>query len=149
MGLALRPFEVVLLEAVAKGEKPTLDRSFADQPLPTAFSEGSRRVEVKVLRPGDEVASVAAPVWTVLHPTKAESAAGAKLVLQADDSLLASGTVGSSDTYTITAEAGLAGVTAMRLETLPDPSLPRGGPGRSENGNFALMEFRVTAAPRG
>ena len=49
--LAMRPFEVVLLEAVPKGEKPALDRAFADQPLPAAFSESSRRVEVKVLPP--------------------------------------------------------------------------------------------------
>jgi hypothetical protein len=47
--LAMRPFEVVLLEAVAKGEKPSLDRTFADQPLPRSFSEASRRVEVKLL----------------------------------------------------------------------------------------------------
>ena len=47
--LAMRPFEVVLLEAVPKGEKPALDRPFADQPLPTSFSESSRRVEVNVL----------------------------------------------------------------------------------------------------
>ena len=47
--LAMRPFEVVLLEAVPKGEKPSLDRPFADQPLPRAFSEPSRRLEVKVL----------------------------------------------------------------------------------------------------
>ena len=45
----MRPFEVVLLEAVPKGEKPALDCPFADQPLPGAFSEASRRVEVSVL----------------------------------------------------------------------------------------------------
>src|SRR5207302_505067 len=41
-------------------------------------------------------------------------------------------------------------VTAIRLETMPDPSLPQGGAGRAaENGNFALTEFRVAVAPAG
>jgi alpha-L-fucosidase len=45
--LAMRPFEVVLLEAVQQADKPSLDRPFSDQPLPAAFSEPSRRVEVE------------------------------------------------------------------------------------------------------
>src|SRR5439155_23506393 len=32
-------------------------------------------------------------------------------------------------------------VTAIRLETLPDDSLPAKGPGRSNNGNFVLTEI--------
>ena len=34
----------------------------------------------------------------------------------------------------------------IRLEALPDPSLPQGGPGRDYYGNFALTGFTVTAA---
>ncbi|MBW3609002.1 MAG: hypothetical protein KY463_11715, partial [Actinobacteria bacterium] len=34
-----------------------------------------------------------------------------------------------------------------RLETLPDPSLPRGGPGRDGYGHFRVTGIRVTAAP--
>ena len=146
--LAMRPFEVVLLEAVPKGEKPALDRTFADQPLPAAFSEPSRRVEVKVLRPGEEPSKDAPSIWTVLEPIKANSAAGVTLTPQPDHSLLATGPLPASDTYTITAETELAGVTAIRLDAMTDGSLPRGGPGRAENGNFALMEFRVSAAPK-
>ena len=39
-------------------------------------------------------------------------------------------------------------MTGFRLELLPDPSLPGGGPGRAVNGNFALNEFCVTASSR-
>ena len=38
----------------------------------------------------------------------------------------------------------LKGITAIRLEVLPDPSLPAKGPGRAPNGNFVLNEFKVT-----
>jgi hypothetical protein len=67
--------------------------------------------------------------------------------LQADGSLLASGPNESPETYTITAETREVGITAVRLEVLPDASLPSGGPGRVYNGNFALDEFALTAAP--
>ena len=47
------------------------------------------------------------------------------------------------------ANADLRGVTAIRLETLADPSLPLGGAGRSADGKFVLTEFEVPAAPAG
>jgi len=38
-------------------------------------------------------------------------------------------------------------VAALRLDALADPSLPRGGPGRVEHGNFALSNLVVQAGP--
>jgi hypothetical protein len=38
-----------------------------------------------------------------------------------------------------------ARVTAVRLELLPDESLPHRGPGRQDNGNLHLSEFTLTA----
>ena len=35
-------------------------------------------------------------------------------------------------------------ITAVRLEALPDPSLPKGGPGRDHYGNFVLTGFHLT-----
>ena len=40
-----------------------------------------------------------------------------------------------NDTYTLTFEADVDGITAVRLEVLADPSLPKQGPGRHDNGN--------------
>jgi hypothetical protein len=41
--------------------------------------------------------------------------------------------------------APLDGITALRLEALPDPSLPHHGPGRDPvNGNFMLHEIRLS-----
>ena len=43
---------------------------------------------------------------------------------------MASGANPGETVYTIEAVASLPSVTAIRLEALPDPSLPKGGPGR-------------------
>jgi hypothetical protein len=90
-----------------------------------------------------------ATAWTVLEAQQATSAGGATLAKQPDGSLLAKGKNRSPDVYTITANTKLTGITAVRLEALPDPSLPQQGPGRASNGNFVLNEFRITAAPPG
>jgi hypothetical protein len=95
-------------------------------------------------------------VWTTLDVLKAESKhgppasakPGATLTIHKDGSILASGKSDAIDIYTVT---GLAEVdkpiTAIRLEVLADQSLPARGPGRAENGNFVLNEFRLTSKP--
>jgi hypothetical protein len=60
---------------------------------------------------------------------------------------MASGKNPHIDTYTIVLQTHLKGITAIRLEACADPSFVKGGPGRASNGNFALSDFRVTAAP--
>jgi len=64
-----------------------------------------------------------------------------------DGSILASGKNPSADTYLLTFRELPKGVTAFRLEVLPDDSLPRKGPGRAGNGNFVLSEFVVHLRP--
>ena len=66
------------------------------------------------------------------------SSGGSKFVLQGDGSYLATGQAPSQEVLTITAAAEAGTVRAIRLEALADPSLPRSGPGRADNGNFAL-----------
>jgi hypothetical protein len=89
------------------------------------------------------------PVWTVLDMTEAKADGGAVLTKQPDGSILASGPNPAPVTYTLTAKMKLAGVTAIRLEALTDPSLPAQGPGRANNGNFVLSEFKVGVEPEG
>src|SRR5207245_5803748 len=86
--------------------------------------------------------------WTALMPTTFTSSGGATLAKQPDDSLLAGGTRPETDTYTITASTDLKGITAVRLEVLSDPILPHHGPGRQDNGNLHLTDFRMKAAPK-
>jgi WD40 repeat protein len=81
--------------------------------------------------------------WTILKPTQMKSEGGANLTLQPDGSILASGVNPDQDAYTITTMADLGRIRALRLETLPDASLPGDGPGRDHIGNFQLNAFRV------
>jgi len=48
----------------------------------------------------------------------------------------------------VTATTDLRGITAIRLEVLPDERFPRSGPGRAPDGNFVLNQFDVTVAPK-
>jgi tetratricopeptide (TPR) repeat protein len=85
--------------------------------------------------------------WTILQPDVMTSAAGATLTRLPDGSVLASGLNPVADTYTVEAMADLVGITALRLEVLPDPSLPHHGPGRDLiSGNFHLDGVRLSAA---
>ncbi len=85
--------------------------------------------------------------WTVLLPSSLKSAAGTTLTLLPDKSILASGTAPGDETYTVEARTSLHGISALRLEALPDPSLPKNGPGRSGDGNFRLSEISAKTAP--
>ena len=71
--------------------------------------------------------------------------AGATLTNQPDGSILAGGKNGSPDVYTVKTATNLTDITGVRLEVLPDASLPGHGPGRAPNGNFVLNQFRLTA----
>jgi WD40 repeat protein len=84
--------------------------------------------------------------WMPLDPSALSTSFGVKLVKQPDMSVVASGPQGRG-TYTLVANTNLKGITAVRLEALPDASFPQGGPGRAPDGNFVLTEFEVKAAP--
>ena len=71
------------------------------------------------------------------------------LVLRADGSILASGDITKSDVYTLSLPPSAAPVRAIRLEVLPDESLPDHGPGmcnyEGPKGDFLLSEFEIEA----
>jgi len=87
--------------------------------------------------------------WQVLEPADLRSTGGSRLVTRRGGTIVAEGENPTSDVYTVTAKTDLAGITAIRLETLPDNRLAGKGPGRSSNGNIVLTELRAeTLAPR-
>lgn len=88
--------------------------------------------------------------WSVLTPVTVTSLSNAAtLTVQADGSVLASGHPPETDVYTFTANAP-GRITAIRLEVLPDDSLPQKGPGRAtNNGNFHLTSFHVKSVRDG
>ena len=89
--------------------------------------------------------------WHVLPPVRFSSTGDEDHRVLDDQSILISGRVPGTTRYVVDVETDLAGITALRLETLTHPSLPGTGPGRGDvqRPNFILSEFTVTAAPRG
>src|SRR5262249_23623575 len=97
-------------------------------------------------RPGPE------PDWTILEADYCGSSVpgGATLTKLPDQSILASGPILNRELYIFRASTPLTGVTGVRLEVLPHPSLPgQQGPGRSTGGNFVLNQFKVLISPAG
>ena len=92
-----------------------------------------------------------AVTWTVLRPTGPKSNLPL-LTVQPDNSVLASGDISKSDVYDLTFTNLPGRVTAIRLEALPDDSLPAHGPGlayyEGPKGDFFLGEFQVAADGR-
>jgi len=90
-----------------------------------------------------------ARVWLAPEVQSIRSQGGATFTPQPDGSLLAGGKNADNDVFTIVLRTELHGIRSLRLEALAHPSLVKGGPGRADNGNIALSDFRVTAAPAG
>jgi hypothetical protein len=86
--------------------------------------------------------------WNVLRPVEAKSNMPRLEVLD-DNSVLSSGDQTKRDVYDLKFRTDLKGITAVRLEVLPDERLPKHGPGRifyeGPFGDFFLSELTLTA----
>jgi hypothetical protein len=118
--------ELARLEAVLKEQTPQLDAEMA---------QWERRV-------------LAGSSWTPLDFSEMKSDGGATFSKEPDGSVVVGGTSAAVDNYKLTATSPLRGVTAVRLEVLPDPRLPDNGPGRGAGGNFILTRFGLATAPK-
>ncbi len=78
-----------------------------------------------------------------LTPVTLDATHGVTLNAVPNGSVLASGANPPATIYTVTAPATLPRITAVRLEALPDPSLPKGGPGRDVYGNFQVNGLEI------
>jgi hypothetical protein len=87
--------------------------------------------------------------WQVLEPARVSTAKGSQPTTLPDRSVRFGGPRPAVDVYTIAATTALDTISAVRLEVLTDDTLPHNGPGRQDNGNLHLNEFRVRAGPRG
>ncbi len=93
----------------------------------------------------DDIAS-AQPQWTVMKPTVLPFE-GEKFRVLPDGSIVSESyaPTKTNDSFSLTTRVGT--ITAVRLETLAHPQLPRGGPGRSIDGTGALSEFKLRIQP--
>ena len=86
--------------------------------------------------------------WQVARPV-AWTTSTPYLTVRGDGALLAGGDVTKSERYEIDLGAAEAPVRAIRLEVLPDPSLPAHGPGMAwyegPKGDFFLSEIEFSA----
>ncbi|MHB8969581.1 MAG: hypothetical protein ACYC3X_05815 [Pirellulaceae bacterium] len=142
--LILRPYEVTLLEVTPVGESASLGRTFPESALPAEFAEPTRTLDPAI----SVVADLATSRWQLLRPVTA-AARKAELAILEDHSIRASGENIDGEVYTVTTATDARAVTAVMIEALPDSSLPGQGPGRAVNGNFALNDFHLLAAPQG
>jgi Protein of unknown function (DUF1553)/Protein of unknown function (DUF1549)/Planctomycete cytochrome C len=129
--------------------------------LPNHFPAGEKRDEADARSVGDRrkdhlegkfrewVASEEAKEvsWTPLRPVEA-NANIPSLIVEEDGTVFASGDQSKRDIYTLKFQSELSGVTAVRLEALPDARLPDHGPGRvyyeGTPGDFFLSDFRIS-----
>jgi hypothetical protein len=86
--------------------------------------------------------------WTVLEPTKFSRNYGGTITKLADHSLLFTGDNFYRDEYKLefALPPDVRKITAIRMEVLPDPSQPKGGPGRNPDGGWLVSEFSVANA---
>jgi Protein of unknown function (DUF1553)/Protein of unknown function (DUF1549)/Planctomycete cytochrome C len=83
--------------------------------------------------------------WHTMTPTRVAAEGSVVLTVEPDASILASGGNPGETAYTIEGATTAPRVTAIRVEAMPDPSLPKGGPGRDPYGNFVLNGVDITA----
>ncbi len=85
------------------------------------------------------------PEWHPLDITGFESSGGATSEIRDDRSLLVTGPTPATDTYTLTVDTTLSGITGFKLECLTDASLPELGPGRATpRPNLIVNELEVS-----
>lgn len=89
----------------------------------------------------------AIPTWKVLTPLTVKSTAKTtKFQIRKDGSVLASGPV-AKESYLIETELDIPTFKALRLEAIPESSLPSKGPGRAKDGNFVLSQIQLSSLP--
>ncbi len=83
--------------------------------------------------------------WEPVAPTSATSRGGAKLTTLPDKSILVEA-AGKDDVYRVDFPLGKRRLAALRLEALPDDSLPSKGPGHA-SGNFVVSRVLASITP--
>jgi hypothetical protein len=113
----------------------------------TKLKEGMPQIDAAQAK-WEQEALASAGEWSPVTPTKISAQNNTWIRIQDDGTILAGGTNPTTDVYEITLKTELVGVTALRIDALPHPSLPFNGPGRStDTGNFVLTNLSAEVAP--
>jgi hypothetical protein len=86
-------------------------------------------------------------VWQPLDLTIFKSTDGAAMTKKDDGSILITGDYQEEPLldYTVVGWTDVEDIRGIKLEVLPDAALPTSGPGRQTDGNFFVVDFRVSA----
>lgn len=129
------PDQAPRLEALTSRIKALEKRLEADDPLTDVEqAEWEQRMREKI---------AADVTWTVVEPIGLLSRNGSILKKLDDGSILATGTPPVKDTYEIVVQPGKRKITALRLEAIPDESLPKKSSGRATDGRFILSNIEI------
>lgn len=83
--------------------------------------------------------------WSRLKPQTMTAASGSAMKVLDDGSIRVDGVGPAKEKYTLTFPYSSTRLTGLKLDVIPDKSLPRGGVGRSLNdGNFVLTGIQVS-----
>jgi hypothetical protein len=118
-----------LRKSIAEGEKAIL------APLPELDREEVEWKKEWSRRLGQQ--------WTVMEPTGFQSSSNAQFRVGSDRTILVSGPNPPKDTYQLTFPLEPGVLAGLRLETLPDDSLPQKGSSRADDGKFRLSEIEA------
>ncbi|HEV2296407.1 MAG TPA: DUF1553 domain-containing protein [Tepidisphaeraceae bacterium] len=125
----------------------SLGRPKPDANATMAEAERRKRFLAQKLSEWEKSVAAKAVKWTQLEPVTYERDHGATITKLPDKSLLFTGDNLFRDEYRLGFDTDLKGITAIRLELLPDENHPNHGPGRNDNGGWLLAGLNVTAAP--
>ena len=87
--------------------------------------------------------------WTPLLAAGLETAEGTVLVQEADASVVATGPHPLQDEYRLAARVGLARVTGLQLEVLPEQTRSGGKLSRGKSGEFILTDLKLQVRQHG
>ncbi|MEM6978668.1 MAG: PSD1 and planctomycete cytochrome C domain-containing protein [Planctomycetota bacterium] len=93
-----------------------------------------------------DTVSATRPHWRTLQITEAPYE-GQKYRFLDDGSILSESYAPTKSDAKFSLITDVGTITAVRLDALKHPQLPRGGPGRSIDGTGALSEFKMTVTP--
>ncbi len=133
-----RPFEVDQEIIRERRRLKEVRRALASGMLPELDSGMHQAMEAWSV----ELLQNAVP-WRTLEINDVDSSEGGQFEILEDQSVRALGLAPEKDTYFVRGQLGPGRVSGVRLQVLPDSSLPARGPGRSENGNFHLSEIEI------
>ena len=134
---------------VFKGDSDELNRrmvalEMAQRVLDTPTPELAKAQRVWELRTVPDIPEWR-EAWQAVVPSSASSAGGTDLRVFPDGSVLGSETGDGPEVYELSFDTGPTALTGLQIHGLRDDNLPGRGPGRGENGAFALTGVEIEA----